>query len=62
MMKKILMRMLLVGVITICPHLFLNAQPPDGGDPDGDPDRIIVRIHIELAMLHRTMRSIKISE
>ena len=48
MMKKFLMKMLLVGVITACPQLFLNAQegedPCDPMDPNcnpgGDPDAI----------------------
>ena len=50
-MKKFLMKMLLIGVITVSPQLFLNAQCTDGtvcpeccNDPGGcgfpDPDEI----------------------
>jgi hypothetical protein len=38
------MRMLLVGVISVCPQLLLKAQPCDPMDPNcdpgGDPDAI----------------------
>jgi len=50
MMKKFLMTMLLLGVITIFPQSFLRAQfgessdPSDDldgpGDPNGDPDQV----------------------
>ena len=39
-MKKIIMRMLLIGVLCTGVHFFVRAQGPPDGDPNGDPDAV----------------------